>query len=116
MEKLARVESHCNVHNPEYEKFKGVSGNNWFMRRTKDDIIKSENKKIGENIRQACNKDLGGVKKKMKEDIHEYLKLRSSLRKFKFHSTKKLNTTRPNFDTSRFEKLHEINQKVKEKT
>lgn len=64
------------------DKFQFVSGSNWNLHRKKQEQIKQDNLKIGQKVllQQIEVKD---YKKKLKEEIKEYIELRDSIRKIK---------------------------------
>ncbi len=65
------------------DKFQHVSGSNWNLHKKKVEQIKEENKLIGKKIFEKQLETMD-FKKKLKQEIKEYIELRNSIRKFKF--------------------------------
>lgn len=64
------------------DRYQFVSGSNWNLHKKKLDQIKEENRKLGQKVLHH-QIDPADYKKKLKEEIKDYLELKNSIRKCK---------------------------------
>ena len=69
------------------DRYQYVSGSNWNLHKKKLEQIKEENKLIGKKVLHQ-QPDLGDYKRRLKEEIKEYIELRDGIRKHKFKEPK----------------------------
>ena len=72
-----------------------VSGSNWYYKKRQAQAIKEENKRIASNIINT-KIDTKDYKKKIQNEIKEYLGLRDQIRKFKLEDSQKKDKKRIN--------------------
>ena len=89
LKKIWHIEPSFNTFNS--DKYKYVSGSNWNLHKKKLEQIKEENKMIGKKV-LTTQFIAGDYKKKLKEQIKEYIELRDSIRKFKLKDNKEKRT------------------------
>lgn len=69
------------------------SGSNWVLKKKQAETIKEENKRLGVNL-LSTKTDVKEYKKKLGQEIKEYLELRNNIRKFNTESDKKRKLSR----------------------
>ena len=69
------------------DRYQYVSGSNWNLHKKKLEQIKAENKLIGQKFIHQQH-DTQDYKKKLKEEIKEYVELRDNIRKVKVSPNK----------------------------
>ena len=93
------------------DKYQYVSGSHWNQHKRKLQQIKEENKVIGQKVMHQ-QFEQSDYKKKLKEDIKDYIQLRNSIRKCK--PSKEHKTSKTDRPPHKLEQIHKPNQEEKE--